>query len=141
VNSVGLKTEELWLHDRQDNSFFSLLQSVQIICRSHRVSYKMDTCFSEAKRSGLEAEYSPLPQSITEVKNVWTHTATLPCVFMAWCLIQKSCKFTYVVVYKDGRDFCQLTGNCLVIDPLFIDYNAVLRRCLRAAALIAVDGL
>ena len=72
---------------------------------------------------------------------MWTYTPTLPCVFMAWCLIQNSCIFTYDVVYRDGRDFCQLTGNCLVIDPLFIDYSAVLRRRLRAAALISVDGL
>ena len=51
---------------------FSLLQSVQIICRSHRVSHKIDSCFSESKRSGLEAEDSTLPPSIIEVKNVWT---------------------------------------------------------------------
>lgn len=60
---------------------------------------------------------------------------------MVWCLIQNSCNFTDAVVYKAGRDSCQLTGNCLVIDPLFIDYNAVLRWRLRAAALISVDEL
>jgi hypothetical protein len=120
---------------------YSLLQSVQIICRSHRFAYKMDTLFSGAKRPELETDDPPLSPSITEVKNVWTYTSTLPRVFMAWCLIQNSCNFTYAVVYKDGRDSYQLTGNCLVIDPLFIDYNAVLWRRLRAAALISVDEL
>ena len=120
---------------------FSLLKSVQNICRSHRVSHKMDTCLSGAKRSELEAEDSPLHTSILEIKNVWTYTSTLPCVFMVWCLIQNSCNFTYAVVYKDGRDCRQLTGNCLLIDLLFIDYNAVLRMRLRAAALISVDEL
>jgi hypothetical protein len=119
----------------------SLLQSVQIICSYHRVPHKMDSCFSEAKRSGLEAEDLPLPPSITEVKNVWTYTSTPPRVFMVWCLIQNSYNLTYSTVYKDGRDSCQLTGNCLVIDPLFIDYNAVLRRRLLAVALISVDEL
>jgi hypothetical protein len=120
---------------------FSLLQSVQIICRSHRVSHKMDCCFSEAKRSGLEAEDSPLPPPIMEVKNVWTYTSTLPCVCMVGYLNQNSCNFTYAIVYKVGLNSCQLTGNCLVIDPLFIDYNAVLKRRLRAVALISVDEL
>lgn len=72
---------------------------------------------------------------------MWTYTFTLTCVFMAWCLIQNSCNFTYAVMFKDDGDSYQLTGNCLVIDPFFIDYNAVLRRRLRAAALISVDEL
>jgi hypothetical protein len=45
---------------------------------------------------------------------------------MAWCSIQNSCDFTYVFVYEDGPDSCRLTGNCLVIDLLFIDYKALL---------------
>jgi len=104
----------------------NVVTSVQIICRSHRVSYEMDTYFSGAKRSGFEAEDSPLPPSITEIKNVGTYTSTLPYVCMAWCSIQNSCDFTYVFVYEDGPDSCRLTGNCLVIDLLFIDYKALL---------------
>jgi hypothetical protein len=98
-----------------------------------------NACFSEVKRSGIEADVSPLPQSIAEAKNMWTYTCMLTCVFMAWCLIQSSGNSTYAAVYKDGRDSYQLTGNCLVIDPLFIDCNAVLRMRLRATALISVD--
>jgi hypothetical protein len=42
--------------------------------------------FPVHKAAELEADYSPL--SIAEVKNVWTCTSTLPCVFMVWYLVK-----------------------------------------------------
>jgi hypothetical protein len=110
VNSLWNRRQRCYAYMAGRTKAFSLLQSVQIICRSYRLSYKMDTCFSEAKRSGLEAYDYPLPPSITEVKNMGTYTSMLPCVFKAWCLIQNSCKFTYAFVCNDGRDCCLLTG-------------------------------
>jgi hypothetical protein len=35
------------------------------------------------KRPGPEADHSPLPSA--DANNVWSHTSTLPCVFVAWC--------------------------------------------------------
>jgi len=52
--------------------------------------------FPGVKRPGLEADHSP--PSNAEDKNLWSHTSSLPYVFMAWYLVKHGDNFTLLLV-------------------------------------------
>jgi hypothetical protein len=46
------------------------------------IRWLLEVLFLEVKRLGHESDHSPL--SSAEGKNAWSHTSTLPYIFMAW---------------------------------------------------------
>jgi len=53
------------------------------------------------KRSGHEADHS-LPSGV-DVKNVWSSTATPQYVFMAWCLVKRRDRSTFVFTFESRK--------------------------------------
>jgi hypothetical protein len=56
------------------------------------------------KWPGPEADHSP--PSSAEVKNAWSYTSTPQYVFMAWCLVKHTDKFTFYI-------FCHISNYVL----------------------------
>jgi len=76
----------------------SLRHLVQTGFGTHSSSYTMgggDT-FSRVNRPDREADHSPL--SSAGIKNAWSYTSTPSYVFMAWCSIKHSDKFTFMSI-------------------------------------------
>lgn len=61
---------------------FSLLQNIQTFSEAQTSSCSIGAAFLEVKRDGCETGHS-FPSSF-EVKNSWSRTSTLSCVYMAW---------------------------------------------------------
>jgi hypothetical protein len=64
----------------------------------------------------FEADHSP--PSIAEVKNAWSHTSTLPYVFMAWYLV-KHRNFTFTFTFVSQVDnYPQLSQRGCIYDAV-----------------------
>jgi hypothetical protein len=66
----------------------------------HPIQWVLGALSPGVKRPGREA-YHSLPSN-AEVKNAWCCISTLPCVFIAWCLIKyrEYFTFTFTVTYR-----------------------------------------
>jgi hypothetical protein len=59
------------------------------------------------KRSGLEADHSPL--SSAKVKNALNYTSTPPYIFMKWCLINIAC-IVFILKFRLNENLYIMTN-------------------------------